>query len=127
MFMHLARLATEKALHHRPATVLHVVHERWVMTEQELIEAVNAAFPGANACSLSVWARDRYGLGAVVCGEARMANGEVIGPYIPDCDPPYDGYLHTGFIAWAEEHGWHVEVYEPGTLFLMPLASIKEE
>lgn len=92
--------------------------------EQKLIADLNATFKNADARPLSSWWNKPDAVGAAVCGEAEFAPDEPIGPYIPCTDAPYDGYLHTGFARWAESRGWHVEVYEPGVLFLVPLSSV---
>lgn len=92
--------------------------------EARLISDLNATFPGVDATSLRQWSGHSDCLGAVVSGEARMPDGLEIGPYIaPEIDE-YDGYIHQGFEAWLNARGWYVELYEPGTLWVVPIPEI---
>ncbi len=44
-----------------------------------------------------------------------------------DPDPDlYDGYVHTGFLAWLEARGWAYDAYDGGTYFLVPLSYFDE-
>ena len=89
--------------------------------EIALIADINATFPRANARSLREWANDPAQLGAVISGEALIGD-EPIAPYICPDDEAYDGWTHGAFKEWVEARGWYVEVYEPGTLWIVPCA-----
>jgi len=95
--------------------------------EAALLADLAATFPGANPVSLRQWSGRPDHFGAVVCGEAEIEPGYAIGPYGPvDVEEYEGGALHLGFVAWAERRGWHVEVYDFGTLWLTPLADLNE-
>lgn len=92
-----------------------------------MIADLNATFPGAGARSLRQWSGKECHIGAVVSGEAEIESGYPIGPYIYDAEnKAYDGHIHKGFEVWCEARGWYVEVYEPGTLWVIPLPSQQE-
>jgi hypothetical protein len=92
--------------------------------EAVLIADLNATFPRADAKSLRIWSGNTTNFGACICGEAEIEDGFEIGPYIAPDDEAYDGYIHKAFAAWVEARGWYVEVYEPGTLWVVPLPTI---
>ena len=92
-----------------------------LIDEAALIADLNAHFPGAKAQSLRSWSSNPTQMGAVVSGEAEIKPGYCIGPSIYLDDEAYDGYIHRGFEAWCVARGWYVEIYEHGTLWVVPL------
>lgn len=92
--------------------------------EDALIAELRQAFPRTDPVSLRRWSNQPNNIGACVCGEAEI-DGLDIGPYIhPNYEPedtPYNGWVLKAFEAWCEARGWYVEVYEPGTLWVVPL------
>ncbi len=94
--------------------------------EIALIAELQATFPGSRPVSLRTWQGHTDSIGVVVCGEAEVAPGQPIGPYRYVDMPEYNGLIHTGFEAWLEARGWYAEVYEYGTLWILPLPSQQE-
>jgi hypothetical protein len=98
---------------------------RLAATEAALLSDLASTFPAANPASLREWLGQPSRYGVVVSGEAEIEPDFPIGPYRAVDDDAYEGGLiHLAFVAWAELRGWHVEVYEPGTLWLVPLAEV---
>lgn len=94
--------------------------------EAALIAELNAVFPRSDARSLREWRNRSTSIGAVVCGEAKIG-GEEIGPTVVADHETYNGWVHKAFEAWCEDRGWYVEVYEPGTLWVVPLPGDSED
>ena len=89
--------------------------------EAVLIADLNATFHGCGATSLRQWSGNPLQIGAVVGGESGVVEGEPIAPYIYPESTAYDGWVHGAFSEWVRQRGWYVEVYEPGTLWVVPI------
>lgn len=96
--------------------------EKNTADEAAFIADLNATFPGCNARSLRQWSGNPAYIGAVVGGEADVIEGEPIAPYVFQDSAEYDGWVHGAFAAWVSLRGWYVEVYEPGTLWVVPIS-----
>ncbi|OGA63054.1 MAG: hypothetical protein A2710_26510 [Burkholderiales bacterium RIFCSPHIGHO2_01_FULL_64_960] len=96
--------------------------EKNTADEAAFIADLNATFPGCSARSLRQWSGNPAYIGAVVGGEADVIDGEPIAPYVFQDSAEYDGWVHGAFAAWVSLRGWYVEVYEPGTLWVVPIS-----
>lgn len=95
-----------------------------VEDEQGLIAELRTAFPRTDPRSLRAWSNKPANIGAVVCGEAEIDGleiGPTINPNYDIDDTPYNGWVLKAFEAWCTARGWYVEVYDPGTLWVVPI------
>ncbi|WP_313457948.1 hypothetical protein [Achromobacter sp.] len=55
--------------------------------------------------------------------ETAMPDGQPILWTLECADPDnYDGHVHRAFVAWLKARGWAYELYDPATLFVVPLS-----
>lgn len=94
------------------------------ISQAAMLADLSASFPALEKRPLSEFSSAYAGQdGVVVCGDVprMLETGEPIFCWIGGCaEGSYDGYIHTGFVAWLEARGWAWECYDIGTMFLVP-------
>lgn len=133
MSLDVARVAPEKQIHHLPANVFFVVHERWTMniefpSEPALIADLKATYPGLHVRPVHEFGVQGYNHGVWTGGPGDMPDGLPIFSslrYHGDSDDPadgsYEGGVHDGFTEWLESRGWYIENYDGETQLIIPI------
>lgn len=93
-----------------------------------MLADLSASFPAMKKRPLAEFSQEFAAQDGVwVCGDPPTMPGTAepifcwMGSgYCADEEGLYDGYIHTGFVAWLEARGWFWECYDIGTALLVP-------